>query len=89
VTEQARGKVEVSQVEVNREECNGCGLCVESCLPKALNLSAEPNQSGVHPVQRQVEICSGCGTCYYFCPESGAITVNRDIRDGTCDAPAA
>jgi 2-oxoglutarate ferredoxin oxidoreductase subunit delta len=86
MTEQARGKV-----EVNPEECNGCGLCVESCPLKSFKLSEERNHSGARPVQHLGEDCWGCGTCHYFCPEPRAITVNRlDKHDRElCDAPAA
>lgn len=64
-----------TRVEVNREECTGCGLCVEYCQRGALKIGTEPNHYGVYPVQRQVEVCKGCGTCYYLCPEPGAITL--------------
>jgi NAD-dependent dihydropyrimidine dehydrogenase PreA subunit len=65
------------KVEVNQDECKGCGLCVESCVPKVLRLSAELNHYGVHPAQYLGELCSGCGICYFVCPEPGAITVYR------------
>ena len=41
---QARGKVTISE-----EECKGCGLCVESCPPKCLELAHELSAYGVHP----------------------------------------
>ncbi len=41
---QARGKV-----TVDVEECKGCGLCVESCPPKCLELAPELNTYGAHP----------------------------------------
>jgi NAD-dependent dihydropyrimidine dehydrogenase PreA subunit len=69
---EARGKV-----EVNPEECKGCGVCVESCPPKVLELSSELNHYGVHPAQVRGDVCSGCGICYFVCPEPGAITVYR------------
>jgi NAD-dependent dihydropyrimidine dehydrogenase PreA subunit len=69
---QAKGKV-----EVNREECKGCGLCIDSCPPKGLTLSVDLNRYGVHPAQYVGEVCSGCGICYFVCPEPGAITVYR------------
>jgi 2-oxoglutarate ferredoxin oxidoreductase subunit delta len=72
MAEQSRGKVEVDQ-----EECKGCGLCVESCPPKGLELRQELNHYGVHPVRYKGEVCSGCGICYFVCPEPGAITVYR------------
>ncbi len=64
-----------SKVEVNREECTGCGLCVESCERKALKIDTVTNHYGVYPVRQQIEVCGSCGTCYYLCPEPGAITL--------------
>jgi 2-oxoglutarate ferredoxin oxidoreductase subunit delta len=68
----ARGKV-----VIDVEECKGCGLCVESCAPKCLELAAELNHYGVHAARYTGHDCSGCGVCFYCCPEPGAITVYR------------
>jgi Pyruvate/2-oxoacid:ferredoxin oxidoreductase delta subunit len=68
----ARGKV-----EINDEECKGCGLCIESCPPKCLAFAQALSHSGVHPAQYTGHDCSGCGICFYCCPEPGAITVYR------------
>ena len=68
----ARGKV-----AVNDQECKGCGLCVESCPPKCLELAAGLSAYGVHPARYKQESCTGCGICFYCCPEPGAITVFR------------
>ena len=64
-------------VEIDIEECKGCGLCVESCPPKCLGLAAELSAYGVHPAQYSGQGCTGCGICFYCCPEPGAITVFR------------
>ena len=64
-------------VTVDAEECKGCGLCVESCPPKCLELSPELSHQGVHPAQYTGEKCTGCGICFYCCPEPGAITVYK------------
>ena len=72
MTNQARGNV-----VVDTQECKGCGLCVESCPPKLLELAPELNQYGVHPARYKGEACTGCGICFYCCPEPGAITVYR------------
>jgi len=68
----ARGKV-----AIDVEECKGCGLCVESCSPKCLELSPELSHYGVHPARYTGHDCTGCGICFYCCPEPGAITVFR------------
>ena len=64
-------------IEINIEECKGCGLCVESCPPKCLALSDELSAYGVHPAVYAGDGCTGCGICFYCCPEPGAITVLR------------
>ena len=69
---QARGNV-----VVNQQECKGCGLCVESCPPKVMELEPGLNSYGVHPALYIGERCTGCGICFYCCPEPGAITVYR------------
>ncbi len=69
---QARGKVVISV-----EECKGCGLCLESCPPKCLELTPELSVYGVHPARYTGEGCTGCGICFYCCPEPGAISVYR------------
>ena len=69
---QARGNI-----LIGTEECKGCGLCVESCPPKCLELRPDLNTYGVHPARYTGENCTGCGICFYCCPEPGAITVYR------------
>jgi 2-oxoglutarate ferredoxin oxidoreductase subunit delta len=68
----ARGKVTIDSCE-----CKGCGLCVESCPPKCLEMARELSSYGVHPAQYTGADCTGCGICFYCCPEPGAITVYR------------
>lgn len=80
----ARGKV-----VVDGEECKGCGLCVESCPPRCLELMPELNAYGAHPARYTGQDCTGCGICYYCCPEPGAITVCRIQAAGQTFAAAA
>jgi ferredoxin len=74
-----------NKIELNREDCTGCGICLESCRPKALNIGAEQNHYGVYPVQRRDEACEACGTCYYLCPEPGAISLFHEDNDWEFD----
>jgi 2-oxoglutarate ferredoxin oxidoreductase subunit delta len=71
---QARGKVIISI-----EECKGCGLCLESCPPRCLELAPELSPYGVHPARYTGTGCTGCGICFYCCPEPGAIAVYREV----------
>jgi ferredoxin len=38
------------RVDLDSEECKGCGLCVEACPPKVLALAPHLNPYGYHPV---------------------------------------
>jgi 2-oxoglutarate ferredoxin oxidoreductase subunit delta len=69
---QARG-----DVIIRVEECKGCGLCVDACPPRCLELAAELSSYGVHAAQYLGSGCTGCGICFYCCPEPGAIVVYR------------
>jgi Pyruvate/2-oxoacid:ferredoxin oxidoreductase delta subunit len=64
-------------VKVDAEECKGCGLCIDSCPPKCLELEAGLSAYGIHPARYAGDGCTGCGICFYVCPEPGAITVYR------------
>ena len=49
--------------KVNKDDCIGCGTCVEKCNTEAIQLEdaiAEINE----------ERCMGCGICAHHCPEN-------------------
>jgi len=70
-------KIDRGSVELNNEECKGCGLCVEACPPKVLRLAESLNRYGIHPAIYLGSGCTGCGICFFICPEPGGITVLR------------
>ncbi|MBI2956776.1 MAG: 4Fe-4S binding protein [Acidobacteria bacterium] len=70
-------KIDRGLVEINQEECKGCGLCVEACPPRVLRLAEALTRYGVHPASYSGQGCTGCGICFFVCPEPGAITVLR------------
>ena len=71
------GKPDRGNVELDSEECKGCGLCVEACPPRVLHLAEYLNHYGYHPAQYLGAGCTGCGICFFVCPEPGAIVVLR------------
>ena len=75
--EQTKKTIDRGQLELDSEECKGCGLCVEACPPKVLELAPHLNRYGYHPAIYKGEGCSGCGICFFACPEPGAIAVYR------------
>jgi MinD superfamily P-loop ATPase len=63
---QDRKEIGVLIPQVNRERCNGCGICAQVCQYHAIVVIG--NKTLVFP-----ELCHGCGSCTLNCPEK-AIT---------------
>ena len=57
------------KVEIKRERCKECGLCINHCPKKAISKSDSLNANGYYPVQIDDELCIGCGICYTTCPD--------------------
>ena len=72
-----RAKPDRGSIDVDTEECKGCGLCVEACPPKVISLSERLNHYGYRTATYAGSGCTGCGVCFFACPEPGAITVLR------------
>jgi 2-oxoglutarate ferredoxin oxidoreductase subunit delta len=60
---------------IDTERCKGCGLCVNVCPKKVLELSNEVNTRGYFPAyQARPEDCVYCTACCIMCPDV-AITI--------------
>jgi 2-oxoglutarate ferredoxin oxidoreductase subunit delta len=58
------------KIEIDRELCKGCFLCVRVCPVKVLEADTELNASGSHPSKPvNPEKCIACGNCYEVCPD--------------------
>ena len=62
----------IGDVEVNRDHCKGCDLCVVSCPTDVLELEPrEVNDRGYHYVyMKNPDNCIGCANCGYVCPDA-------------------
>ena len=67
----------MGKIEVNRERCKACGLCISVCPKKLIVLSDDFNEMGAHFVIFDgSEECTGCTMCGRICPDM-AIEVYR------------
>lgn len=65
------------RLEIDTDECKGCGLCIQACPPKVISLSERLNHYGYRTALYAGAGCTGCGICFLACPEPGALTVLR------------
>jgi len=64
-------------IVIDREKCNGCGLCVDACHEGALRLVDGKAQLVSE------SYCDGLGACLPVCP-TGALTIeDRDVAPGS------
>lgn len=70
----------MNKVTFNTERCKGCGLCVEACPKKILELDlAVLNAKGYHPAKITAQDkCIACAMCATMCPDC-VIKVEKDV----------
>ena len=66
-------------VEISREGCKGCGLCVHHCPTQCLAINlTETNSYGLHfSYLAEEDKCIACQNCAVMCPDA-AITVYKE-----------
>lgn len=76
----------MSRIEIDKERCKACGLCIEVCNKHLLAFGKDMNAHGYHPVElRDGEKCTACSLCGIVCPEGG-VTVYREAKLRPADA---
>lgn len=75
------------KIEIDRERCKGCGLCILVCPKHRIEISDILNAKGYYPARSQEENvpdeqreCIGCALCAITCPDV-AIEVYRESKE--------
>ncbi len=76
---------EISEIEVNKDLCSGCGVCVAVCPFDATRL--EKSDEGLVAVIDDLK-CKRCGLCVTACP-AGAITIKDNFPETVANAYAS
>ena len=71
----------IGAVDIDRERCKGCDLCVVACPCSVLALETKDvNDRGYHyAADVAPEACIGCAACATVCPD-GCMTVYRVVE---------
>lgn len=66
-----------NKVTVYPDWCKGCGICVEFCPGKVLELNDQGKSTVVHE-----ENCIRCGFCELHCPDFAIVVKDKDPDSG-------
>ena len=70
----------MNKVTFTVDRCKGCGLCVDACPKKILEIASDVlNAKGYHPARMtDQEKCIACAMCAMMCPDC-VIKVEKDV----------
>ena len=73
-----QGGEEMAKMTVDHSRCKGCGLCVEVCPKKIIELRSDMRTpKGYYPAECPDQSkCIGCAMCFMMCPDT-AIEVEK------------
>jgi 2-oxoglutarate ferredoxin oxidoreductase subunit delta len=76
-------KLPKAQIHIIKDECKGCGFCIQFCPKKVLEESEEINARGVHPPRIVDEDkCIICSFCTSVCPDFAIFVLEKPCREG-------
>ncbi len=62
-------------IEIDKEKCDACGICIPSCAEHALYI--ENNELKI----REDKLCDGLGACLGNCPKDALKIIEREAED--------
>jgi len=62
-------------IEVKREWCKSCGICVDACARNVLEMKGE------YPEVVILDKCNACGMCEVLCPDFAIIVEKVESPD--------
>ena len=75
-------------IEICKERCKGCALCVVACAKGVLRMSKGLNKKGFHYAEvEDADACGGCNACTSLCPDTGIEIEREDGGDPPPEAP--
>lgn len=64
---------------IDAQRCKGCGLCVDVCPKKVLEISDKVSPKGYFPAfQARPEDCIHCTLCCVMCPDVAITIIELD-----------
>jgi 2-oxoglutarate ferredoxin oxidoreductase subunit delta len=71
-----------AEIHIIKDECKGCGFCIEYCPKKVFEESQEINAKGVHPPKVVDESkCIVCSFCSAVCPDFAIFVVEKQSEE--------
>jgi 2-oxoglutarate ferredoxin oxidoreductase subunit delta len=71
-----------AEIYIIKDQCKGCGFCIEFCPKKVLEESQEINARGVHaPKIVDESECIACGFCTTVCPDFAIFVVEKPVKE--------
>jgi heterodisulfide reductase subunit A len=68
-------------VHVDRERCDGCAMCIDSCPANALEVVDSKNRPGKKVIFIHAKLCQGCGVCEGTCPKEAIFIPGLSLDD--------
>jgi len=78
-----KAKLPKAEIHIIKDQCKGCGFCIQFCPKKVLEESKEINVRGVHPPKIVDEDkCIICGFCTAVCPDFAIFVLEKPCKEG-------